>query len=159
MSAHRPPGLTADEALRWHGWTVTPSGCWEWASGVNRHGYGRIGMGRKVWLAHRLAYETWAGPIGDGQEVRHVVCDNPPCINPAHLAVGTHLDNMHDAVKRGRLPRGERHGNARLNADKIRAIRVARGRGESLRSIAEEFGVDTSTVCAITNGRRWGHVA
>lgn len=86
-------------------WTkVLPveSGCWEWQAGRNEHGYGlfatrRSGRSR----AHRVAYERFVGPIPEGLHVLHT-CDNPPCVNPAHLFLGTVKDNSKDMMRKGR---------------------------------------------------------
>lgn len=81
------------------------SGCWVWTGGKSRGGYGVFNLGargRKT-LAHRWAYERYVGPIPPGQLVRHH-CDNPPCVNPAHLTTGTHKDNADDRTERLRLP-------------------------------------------------------
>ena len=81
--------------------TITKSGCWEWDGYKNSAGYGVLSYQSQMYLAHRLAYETWIGPIPDGLLVCHT-CDNPPCINPDHLYVGTQQDNMKDMAKRKR---------------------------------------------------------
>ena len=76
--------------------------CWPWDGVVDHNGYGRVVFMTSVYKAHRVSYEMANGPIPDGLLVRHK-CDNPNCVNPNHLEVGTHADNMADAVKRGRL--------------------------------------------------------
>jgi len=83
--------------------------CWLWRGLIDRNGYGRIGDNYRVALAHRFAYEAAIGPIPAGLDVLHS-CDNPPCVNPAHLRVGTHAENMADMVRRGRAnPRGRKN--------------------------------------------------
>jgi hypothetical protein len=76
-------------------------GCWPWAGHVGARGYGRIIDGDKTLRAHRIAYSLLVGPVNPGQVVCHH-CDNPKCVNPAHLFVGTQLDNIRDRCEKGR---------------------------------------------------------
>lgn len=95
-------GSTPEQRLRHIGWTVTQSGCWEFAGSRNRDGgYGHIGFEGKIRGAHRMAYEAWIGPLIDGMVIMHL-CDNPPCINPEHLRQGTQEENQQDALRKGR---------------------------------------------------------
>lgn len=82
------------------------SGCWEWTGASSNEGYGRVKVAGKLESPHRLMWEEENGPIPDGLWILHD-CDNPPCVNPAHLFLGTRSDNMLDASKKGRT-RGER---------------------------------------------------
>lgn len=75
--------------------------CWHWRRPRNAFGYGRITYQGRMQVVHRLAYEVWKGPIPDGMSVLHS-CDNPSCINPEHLRLGTYSDNIKDAYARGR---------------------------------------------------------
>lgn len=144
-------GIPADEHLRFIGWTVTESGCWEWDGRTGgRMGYGEIDHGGRAHQAHRLAYETWVGPLRDGEILRHK-CDNPPCINPAHMEPGTHADNAHDRDSRGRMGKGWYGDDKRwLTDEQVRELRallpVPRG-GQKL--LAEHYGVDKSTISNI----------
>lgn len=78
------------------------SGCWIWLGATNHAGYGTFYDGRKFVRAHKFSYETFVGAVPDGFILRHR-CDLPPCVNPDHLLTGTQLDNIHDAIERGRL--------------------------------------------------------
>jgi hypothetical protein len=136
---------------------VTPH-CWEWQARAEINGYGtftvRSGVQR---LVHRLAYEIHAGePPPKGLVVRHR-CDNPKCVNPDHLELGTHAENMRDKVSRGRQVRGERSPSAKLTEDQVREIRSApEGQG---RTLARKFGISNTQVSKIKNGHAWQHVA
>lgn len=109
---------------------------------------------RRVELAHRMAYEEANGPIPAGLLVLHR-CDNPPCVNPDHLYVGTQKQNMRDRDERtGRpSPIGERNGQAKVTTADVAAIRQRRAAGETLASIAAAFGLGASQVSRITRGQ------
>ena len=124
--------------------------CVIWAGYLDRHGYGRIGTKR----AHRVAYENAKGPIPTGMLVRHR-CDNPPCVNPDHLEVGTRADNMADMKARGRSTFGERNGQAKLTVAQVQQIRTA---ALSTRKMAAALGVSQTAVQQIRKGLRWGSV-
>ena len=97
-----------EESLReaWPGfYVVSDRGCHEWSRARDWRGYGRLRMKGRSPGAHRLAYELFVGPIPEGQVVRHR-CDNPCCVNPDHLEVGTHVDNARDCIERSPVPYG-----------------------------------------------------
>jgi hypothetical protein len=132
-------------------------GCWLWMSCRNRQGYGQINVGNKKRVeAHRVAYELTYGPIPDGKVVRHK-CDNPRCCRPDHLLLGTYRDNAQDAIERGQMPSGERHGNAYLTAEKVNQIRNRVASGEKQIELADSFGVSKMTINDIIRGRTWRH--
>lgn len=110
---------------------------------------------RSMGKAHRVAYEVWVGPIPKGHVVRHT-CDNPPCINPAHLVSGTNAENSRDMVDRGRSLVGERHHKARLTEDDVRKIRAMQGTNKE---IANAVGSTEHTVQDVRSGRSWKHIA
>jgi hypothetical protein len=115
--------------------------CMEWVGGRSTHGYGRVNLGSYRYThAHRVAYEQAHGPIPNGMVVRHT-CDNPPCINPRHLVLGTQVDNARDAVERGRIRTGERSPAAKWPDSTVVAARRLRAEGKTYQAIADELGV------------------
>lgn len=136
--------------------------CWLWTGALSRgdEGYPVLGVSGRSVRASRWSYEHFCGPIPLGRLVRHR-CPNGPdirCVNPAHLDIGTHRDNMQDRDDDGRTARGERGGRARLTTDAVRAIRLRCADGESSVRLAVEFGVGYTTIRAIVNHRLWLHV-
>lgn len=125
------------------------TGCWNWSAGKNRPGYGQVVFAGSRWVASRLYYEVFVGPIPRGLEVCHE-CDNPSCVNPDHLFLGTPKDNQQDAVSKGRKrgPQGTRSGSAKLSEDQVRAIR-ADTRHQDV--IGAEYGVHGSAICRVRN--------
>ena len=134
--------------------------CWVWTGDRHEHGYGRLKETgtRATVYAHRLSYELHHGPIPPDHHVCHR-CDNPPCVNPAHLFAGTDRDNHADRDAKNRVRHGERHANAKLTADKARVIRAlyAAG-GVSQRKIAQLYGVSHQTISELLRGENWRRV-
>ena len=138
--------------------------CWEWEAHKVK-GYGQVWNGRKNLKAHRVSYELFVGPIPDGLIVRHK-CDNPGCVNPHHLEVGTNADNMRDKVERERQPRGSGHGKSRLCESEVALIKkfflrhppVKGKHGGPCGFLARWFGVSQPTVVHINIQRTWTHI-
>lgn len=134
-------------------------GCWIWTGSKSNKGYGNIGAGGrggKFLLAHRVSYQIHKGEIPDGMFVMHS-CDNPSCVNPSHLSLGTPKDNTQDALKKNRLATvwnpGEAHAMAKLSLNDVLFIKAHNEiRGVDL---ARMFNVDKSTICDIRKGRTW----
>lgn len=134
--------------------------CWLWQGSLHRQGYGRLGIKGKMYLSHRLAYIYTYGPIPDAKEVCHQ-CDNPPCCNPRHFFLGTHLENMQDCAMKKRLhtPHGEQVPNAKLTEGHIRTIRTQHAAGISMYRLAKQHGVSDKLISNIVKGRAWAHVS
>ena len=123
--------------------------CWLW-TGTRVRGYGRF---RSIG-AHRVSLELALGrSVGEGLDVLHR-CDNPPCVNPAHLFEGTHAENMRDAVAKRRFPFGERSPKARLTTAQVRAIKAMVGTHRQI-DVAVRFGVSPAAIGSIWHGRTW----
>jgi hypothetical protein len=132
-----------------------PDDCWIWTAATKR-GYGHFKYGHfkvdgKMVKAHRFSYALAHGPILDGLHVLHR-CDNPPCVNPAHLFPGTNADNIRDkeAKGRGNQPRGTANGKCHLTNEEVAEIRTAPG---TQREIGERFGISWPTVSRIKRGK------
>ena len=134
-----------------------PSDCWEWQSTKNHRGYGKFWLNGRTDLAHRVSYLFHKGSIPDGFLVRHT-CDNPPCVNPDHLLVGTVKDNARDAIERGLYPRGEGNGRAKLTEGQVSEIRRCWEAGETQVSMARRFGVSRAAIQWVLNGRNWAGI-
>lgn len=130
------------------------SGCIRFTGSIEKSGYGRIMINRVKYGAHRLAYELANGPIPDGYVVRHK-CDNPSCINPSHLEVGTQADNIKDKVTRGRQALGSSIGVSKITEEIVRDIRSS---GLKVSLLAERYGVSTVSIRNILRRKTWRHV-
>lgn len=138
----------------WKMASVRETGCWEWTGSKCGRGYGQVKMDYVNLRAHRVAYMLVHGDPGD-LFICHA-CDNPSCVNPAHLFAGTPADNMADRSAKGRAPSGENHPQAKLSADDVKSIRAAwEGKGGTQGKIAADYGVSRSTISAIVNGQNW----
>lgn len=136
--------------------TMRTEGCWEWIGHIGQRGYGQVKDKYKTKLAHRVAYELANGPVPEGMRVCHR-CDNPVCVNPAHLFLGTDADNMQDKAAKGRCnpERGEKHHAAKLTEMQALDILVSTLKGKDL---ALMYGVSPATISDIKTGRKWGHL-
>lgn len=137
------------------------NGCWLWTGGKScAFGYGSLYVepGHSV-QTHRFSYELHVGPIPDGLCVCHT-CDNPPCVNPAHLFLGTHADNMADARQKHRFPRkpGELANPAKLTNAQADEIRLRYEAWPGTKEIGAEFGVSAHTIGNILRGRGTGQL-
>jgi hypothetical protein len=151
--------LTMREKLLLHVEASNPCACWKWTARKNASGYGVCAApaGKGNALAHRVAWEAFVGPIPDGLEVCHH-CDTPDCINPDHLFIGTHAENMADCRMKGRAQGnpGEKNGRNKLTEENVRFIRTAHG---SHSALARRFDVSHTLIRFIRLRKAWKHVA
>lgn len=130
------------------------SGCWLWIASIKGEGYGQIGTGvgdsKRPVLAHRAAWTIYVGPIPPGMFVLHR-CDQRLCVNPDHLRLGTHVDNMLDMVAKGR-------SSGKMTIEQVREIRRLADAGEAKRSIARRFGLNRGTVANIVTRKFYREV-
>lgn len=153
-----------------------PNGCWLWTNRPDSSGYGVAYFKRRMIRASRLAWETFRGEIPSGIFVCHH-CDNRTCVNPDHLFLGTHADNMADMVSKGRqfngggllgarnpmwqksskswVKRGEEHPQAKLTASAVAEIRQLATGGYTQTALAKSYGVSRATIGAILRGKIW----
>lgn len=135
--------------------------CWLWTAATNENGYGVMRPEGKrsgpTVKAHRISVAL-DGRDPEGVCVLHH-CDNPPCVNPAHLMLGTMADNTQDMLAKLRGLAGERNGHAKLTDGEASEIRGRRLAGEARKVLAAEFGVSGATVTRIANREGWRHVA
>lgn len=137
-----------------------PDECWLWRGARQKlHGYGvmhREGARSRKAGAHRISFELHNGAIPDGLNVCHH-CDNPPCVNPAHLFLGTHADNVADKVAKGRQRSacGAQHYRTKLTNENVIAIKSS---AERSRALARHFNVSEQSICDIRHNRKWRHI-
>lgn len=133
------------------------SKCWNWTGSKSGGRYGTIQTGGIQLAAHRVAWQMENGKIPRGKYICHH-CDNPACVNPNHLFLGTPKENSRDreTKQRSNRPYGEQHANSKLNAKRVLKIRkILASNEKSAAETARLFGVNESTICKIKNRKSW----
>lgn len=132
-----------------------PDECWEWTARTLPRGYGHISIENYPEYAHRVVMEMEGHDI-EGKQVNHT-CDNPSCVNPNHLYVGTQSENVQDSYDRDRrddvdYASGEDHGQSKLTREEVQDIRDS---DSNQTELAEEYGVSQSLISQIQRGKWW----
>ena len=140
--------------------------CWEWTAYRDKDGYGQLGfIGKSPWKAHRISWFLHSGEIPAGMLICHH-CDNPGCVNPNHLFLGTQTDNLQDASKKGRVKNnykilvGEDNGSAKLTKEQVLSIRneYENMNKKNKKKLARKYKVDPKTISNIVNRKNWRHI-
>lgn len=158
------------EKLRWiearfrYKYIKRKFGCWEWSAGTTgKGGYGKFHMDHIGLLAHRVSWVIYKGLIPEGLLVLHS-CDNPKCVNPKHLFLGTHMENSRDMFSKGRQSKmlGSRHGEdnnlSKITEIEVKEIRKLRKSGVKYRILSQRFNLSVGQLYQIANGNSWKHV-
>jgi hypothetical protein len=158
MSKTKPiPTLTPEQVERF--WSKVDrrgnDDCWEWQGALYSNGWTTHFLPSGQYGASRIAYALYNNTDPGVMEVCHR-CDNPRCVNPTHLFLGTRKDNMHDCHLKGRTARGEGHGRHKLTWQEVLSIRASEG---TCRAVGNWFNVSAATVCLIRNFKKWNHNA
>lgn len=143
-------------------------GCWVWTGKKDADGYGMLYATGGDFRAHRVAYELAFDRAPGDLCVCHT-CDNPSCVRPSHLFLGTSQENTADRhakgrsatgpkLRRERIARGERQGQAKLTDGDVRTIRRERAAGVTQKELQARFGVSQGTISHIDSGKSWRHV-
>lgn len=140
-----------------------PGGCWEWTASRKEKGYGQFIWRGKMHRAHRLAWALSGRELPERPlELAHS-CDNRLCVNPDHLSVATHSQNMADCKAKRRHAHGERNLHAKLTAAQVAEIKRSfwrKSKNEhNAHQLAARYGVQAGAIFAIANGRTWRYVA
>lgn len=129
--------------------TTKTDKCWTWNRSKNKQGYGSLMHRCKVWKVHRASYIAYKGEIPDGLQVLHT-CDNPSCVNPDHLFLGTNLDNVNDRVKKGRTK-----FRSKLTIEQVQEIKKLLALGVTMKRLANDYNVSDVCICYIKQGKSW----
>lgn len=133
------------------------TGCLNWAGCQNKDGYGLVQYQGKTQVLHRVWFREYVGSIPEGMCVCHT-CDNPSCVEPSHLFLGTPLENNDDKVAKRRHAYGERGGRAKLTEDQVISIRADYAKGERQVHLAKRYGVHQTQISLIVTRKEWAHV-
>ncbi len=158
--SERLDSFTADQLTRFWLKVDKSKGCWLWTPPSSAHGYGQLKINGRPVAAHRISWVIHNGQIPLEAYVLHR-CDVRNCVNPDHLFIGSHEENMRDMIKKGRHshPKGEKNSNAKLTEMQIYQIReLYDSGGYTYKSISELYGVKSAAIGKIVGLKTWGHL-
>ena len=170
---HKGPNPRGTPEQRFWKYVYKTESCWLWIGATQSppYNYGVLNINGQIYRAHRLSWQFFYGPIPGNMEICHNCPsgDNPNCVNPDHLFLGTHQDNMLDCVAKGNNPavtdpnmptraRGSRIGTAKITEEDVIVMRASRPQ-ITLKQLAEQFHLHVGTVWAICARRTWKHVS
>jgi hypothetical protein len=144
-------GVSAEERFYYYTSPEPNSGCWLWIGCSEKGGYGFLRVNGKNIRAHRFSYELHVGPIKSGLYVCHK-CDNPCCVNPEHLFLGTNSENQIDCSRKNR-----RWKTQKLTLEQVKEIKRLAELGERTKDLAQKYGVSVPLISNIKSGIRWAH--
>jgi hypothetical protein len=136
------------------------SGCWNWIGSCYGKGYGHFGIRGKIYPAHRIAYIWYVGTVPNGLFVLHE-CDNPPCVNPDHLFLGTHQNNVDDKCSKGCESHlyGVQNSSCKLTNQQVQEIRQRYSTEFITQTdLAREYRVSITTINWIVHNKTWKHL-
>ncbi len=128
--------------------------CMEWTAGINYYNYSQFTIGGTHYLGHRFIYECFNGPVDFDLVVRHYVCNNPSCVNPKHLKIGTQKENIEDMMLAGRQSKNTEY----LNKKQVLEIKELLDSGVKIKIIAEKFNIHIQSVSNIRRGNYWSDI-
>ena len=132
--------------------------CWNWTGCCDKDGYGHIGVNGKLIRSHRFSWILKNGTVPDEIYVLHK-CDNPKCVNPSHLFLGTQQDNIKDKIYKNRQAKGEKNGSSKLTVNQVKQIRHLCREGQLTQvKIGKIFHINQTTVSRICTIKNWRHI-
>ena len=156
MSIKAILGLTSSDLERFWSKVDTNGDCWTWIAGLVHDGYGRFWLNGSTYRANRVSYFI-QHDIDPGEELVCHTCDNPGCVRPDHLWLGSDRDNRLDCIQKDRDAdrRGSKHGASKLTEKNVEAILTS---SKSQVTLAQQYGISAGIVSEIQHGKRWQHV-
>lgn len=149
------PTYSVETIARFEDKIAKTDDCWLWTAAANNLGYGQLRVAGKALYAHRISYEIYTGEIATGLVLRHT-CDNPRCVNPQHLLLGTKRQNTRDAVERERFGAQRKVGRAKITwkmVDEIKKMLAPKTMTKA--QIARHFNIHAKSVYHIEVGNQW----